>query len=102
MVGQLKRLRFRRESARVHERLSRRSDYWRGTVCGRTHRIGGWLIVLLGIFMLVGTPFLEVRWTVAGLLIGAVGIVVWSMVYSYLVWPEDPDKIPPGRTLPAD
>jgi uncharacterized membrane protein len=68
----------------------------------RTHRIGGWLFLLLGATTLVAAPLLGPRATTWQLVGGAAAIGVWSMIYSYLVWRTDPHKVAPAGTLPAD
>jgi uncharacterized membrane protein len=68
----------------------------------RTHRVGGWLFVLLGVTVLVAVPVLGPRALRYVIPIGIGGILVWAFVYSYLVWRTDPDKLPPADTLPAD
>jgi uncharacterized membrane protein len=68
----------------------------------RSHRVGGWLFVLLGVAILLAVPMLGPRSVRYILPIGIGGILVWSFVYSYLVWRTDPDKLPPADTPPAD
>lgn len=68
----------------------------------RTHRVGGWLFILEGLFLMVVSPFIEARTAIGVLVAGGIGIVIWSMVYSHLVWKHDPDKIPPADTMPAE
>lgn len=68
----------------------------------RTHRVGGWLFVLLGVTVLVAVPVLGPRALRYVIPIGIGGILVWAFVYSYLVWRTDPDKLPPADTPPAD
>ena len=68
----------------------------------RTHRIGGWLMVLLGMSILIVTPLLDGRQAMRFLIGGSVGLAIWGMVYSYFVWRTDPDKVPPAGTSPAD
>ncbi len=63
----------------------------------KTHRLGGWLFVLLGLLMisagLIGHPmFLKTL-----IPIGVVGVVLVTFVYSYLVWKKDPQKQTIGR-----
>jgi uncharacterized membrane protein len=67
----------------------------------RTHRLGGWLFLLVGLATLVsGAISAPVAFYV---LMGGLGLtVVWTVVYSYVVWRGDPDKVPPAGTLPAD
>ena len=58
----------------------------------RTHRLVGWLFVLLRI-VLIGTGLLGMPQLVFGVTIGGVIVVlVVSFVYSYLVWKADPDR----------
>jgi len=68
----------------------------------RTHRAGGWLFILLGVTILVSVPTLGPRSLQYVIVIGIGGILIWSLVYSYLVWRTDPHKTPPADTLPPD
>lgn len=67
----------------------------------RTHRLGGWLFLLLGLtFILDG---LTARgWATRYLLGGVLAMVVILFGYSYFVWRGDPDKVPPAGTQPGD
>lgn len=67
----------------------------------KTHRLGGWVFILLGIG-LMATAALPASWTPAVILTGLVGFTLWMLLYSYLVWRTDPDKVPPTGTLPAE
>ena len=67
----------------------------------RTHRVGGWLFMLTGMATILASfvsSHLAFWIVIAGAISGTVGLVV----YSYLQWRQDPDKIPPAGTLPAD
>jgi uncharacterized membrane protein len=67
----------------------------------RTHRLGGWLFMALGVLFAVTGAFKLGRF--GFVVIGAVlAVVVILFVYSYLVWRGDPEKQPPAGTLPAD
>jgi uncharacterized membrane protein len=68
----------------------------------RTHRIGGWLFILQGLALMMLVPFFEPRLAFRVLIAGAVTIALWSLVYSYIVWRGDPDKVPPAGTTPAE
>lgn len=65
----------------------------------KTHRLAGWLFMALGLAMaacgLVAAPWI---WIATGIL--ATVAVVWIVVYSYLVYRSDPDRITPAGTLP--
>ncbi len=67
----------------------------------RTHRAGGWVFVLVG-FATVASAFIGSRVAFFVLTTGLVGGSVGLVVYSYLVFRRDPDKLPPAGTLPAD
>jgi uncharacterized membrane protein len=66
----------------------------------RTHRVGGWVFVIEGLVFMAAS-LIQAAWAfyaaLSLLLVGVLGIVV----YSYLVWRGDPDKVPPADTLPA-
>lgn len=67
----------------------------------RTHRLGGWLLVALGL-ALAAAAVVSSRAAVAVLIGGPAVTTLWLVVFSYLVWPRDPDKVPPAGTWPAD
>lgn len=66
----------------------------------RSHRVGGWVFVFGGLGFLVaglvGRPWL----LVAVMVLFGAGLVA-TMVYSWWVWKNDPDKVPPAGTRPA-
>ncbi len=67
----------------------------------RTHRAGGWVFTLVGLATVVATlvfPHASFWILLVGLIGGSIGLVI----YSYFLWRQDPDKIPPAGTLPAD
>jgi uncharacterized membrane protein len=57
----------------------------------KTHRLGGWLFVLMGL-ALIALGFLEPGLTAVAVPALAVGSVVVLYAYSYLVWRGDADK----------
>ena len=67
----------------------------------RTHRAGGRLFVLLGL-LTIATTFLPPPWNVALFLGPLVMATLWLVIYSYLIWRRDPDRVPPSGTTPAD
>jgi uncharacterized membrane protein len=56
----------------------------------KTHRLGGWLFVIIGLGMVISAPFQEkiVFYVLGGL---GVAFILFLYVYSYLVWKRDPD-----------
>lgn len=69
-----------------------------GESWNRTHRVGGWVFVGLGLVTMItgiAIPGRSILVMVALILGATVGLAV----YSYVVWRGDPDKVPPaGRT----
>lgn len=68
----------------------------------KTHRLAGWLFALAGLIFLVlaliGNMVLSVP-----LLFGTIGLVaIVPVVYSYFVWRNDPERVPPSGTLPGE
>jgi uncharacterized membrane protein len=65
----------------------------------RTHRLAGWVFIFGGIAIMAA----GVLQTAAAVSVAAgvmiVGVVS-AVVYSYLVWRTDPDRVPPAGTLP--
>jgi uncharacterized membrane protein len=66
-----------------------------------THRLAGWVFVAGGIALMaagaIGRP------VAIGIAFGLLGVgVSFTIVYSYLVWRSDPDRVPPAGTLPAN
>jgi uncharacterized membrane protein len=58
----------------------------------RTHRLGGYLFMALGLAMVLSALLLPPQafvWLILGGLLGTVAVLVG---YSYLVWRDDPDR----------
>lgn len=66
----------------------------------KTHRLGGWLFVVVGL-VFISSGFVGSAWAIVAGLVVAAGCVLWLVVYSYLVWRSDPRKIPAIETSPA-
>jgi uncharacterized membrane protein len=66
----------------------------------RTHQVGGWVFVFGGIaFMAAGLVHRPWAMMCAGVLFAAGLLAI--IVYSFVVWRNDPDKVPPAGTSPA-
>ena len=67
----------------------------------KTHRAGGWVFVAGGVlFLAAGAVARPWATMTAAIVIGAG--VLGLVVYSYMVWRDDPDRVPPAGTLPAN
>jgi uncharacterized membrane protein len=65
----------------------------------KTHRLAGRLFVVLGCaFAVYG--FLQNAWMLTVLIALGVASLSWVVVYSYLVWRHDPDRLSPAGTSP--
>ena len=66
----------------------------------RTHRVGGWMFMILGATFAVSVLFpivVGAALTAAVVVVIAIGLTI----YSFVLWRADPDKIPPAGTLPG-
>lgn len=66
----------------------------------KTHRLGGRLFIVMGLAF-IAAGIARSPWTFIAAAAIAIGSVIWMLVYSYLVWRDDPDKLPPAGTLPG-
>lgn len=57
----------------------------------RTHRMGGWLFIVMGLVMIV-VGLIEPELMAAVVLATTLGSVVVMFAYSYLEWRKDPDR----------
>ncbi|MGC9363635.1 MAG: SdpI family protein [Fidelibacterota bacterium] len=60
----------------------------------KTHRLGGWLFVIVGFLIVLSSLLAAGETTMIILLSGVFGIVIGTFTYSYLIWKRDPDKLP--------
>jgi uncharacterized membrane protein len=67
----------------------------------RTHRVAGWIMVLWGL-VTYAAVLLPIPWGFAVFFSTIVLGTVWLVIYSYLVWRRDPDRIPPAGTTPGE
>ncbi|MGE5175577.1 MAG: SdpI family protein [Hyphomicrobiales bacterium] len=67
----------------------------------KTHRLGGWVYIGIGVLLLL-VGVIRREWSVYAIIFGAGGGTLWVLVYSYLVWRRDPNRVPPAGTSPAD
>jgi uncharacterized membrane protein len=65
----------------------------------KTHRLGGWLFIATGVVVLV-TGLLAMWWSIVAMLAMMGVAVVTMVVYSYVVWKNDPERGPPTFSAP--
>lgn len=56
----------------------------------KTHRLGGRLFVLLGLAMVISAAFANGMVTFVVMFAGIIGMLLWTLIYSYIVWKQDP------------
>jgi len=67
----------------------------------KSHRLAGWVFVFGGALMLAA-GLSGAQWLQIAALVGFFGGLIGAVVYSYVVWKRDPDKVPPAGTTPAE
>ncbi len=65
----------------------------------KTHRLGGRLFILMGLAF-IAAGIARAPWALIMAVAIMIGSIVWMFVYSYVVWRDDPNKLPPAGTLP--
>ncbi len=65
----------------------------------KTHRLGGRLFIVMGLAF-IAAGIARAPWATIVAVAIMVGSIVWMFVYSYVVWRNDPNKLPPAGTLP--
>lgn len=68
----------------------------------KTHRLGGWLFVAGGLVSMAAGLALPAEWSVGVLLGSGLVVSLACVVYSWVVWRADPEKLPAAGTLPAE
>ncbi|MCH9656959.1 MAG: SdpI family protein [Planctomycetes bacterium] len=66
----------------------------------KTHRASGWLFILMGL-SITAAGLIRSQWAYLGMFAVIVICFFWMVFYSYLVWRNDPDRIPPAGTTPG-
>lgn len=67
----------------------------------KTHRLAGWLFIAMGIAM-GSVGFIPSPWMMALAIAVNVIAILWMVVYSYLVWRNDPDRLPATSISPEN
>ena len=66
-----------------------------------THRAASWIFMLLGLATFPAA-FLPAPWSLAAVFGSLLLGTVWLLLYSYVLWRRDPDRVSPSGTTPAD
>jgi uncharacterized membrane protein len=66
----------------------------------RTHRLGGWAFIGIGL-MMMATCIVAQSCFVTLTVVFTAAVLIALVVYSYLTWKRDPDRVPPAGRLPA-
>jgi len=66
----------------------------------KTHRLAGWLFMFMGALFFV-LLFVPNAWALVAVVSIDVLCAVWIIVYSYLVYRDDPHRMPPAGTSPS-
>jgi uncharacterized membrane protein len=66
----------------------------------KTHRLAGWLFMLMGLLFIVLT-FKPSWWMFATVLAIDAACIIWMVVYSYIVYRSDPQRTSPAGTSPG-
>ena len=65
----------------------------------KTHRLAGWLFMLMGVLFFPVRAVSKRRGSLIAMLVIDALCVVWMIVYSYLVYRNDPQRTPPAGTV---
>ena len=66
----------------------------------QTHRLAGWLFLAMGLAV-AACGFAQTSWMVAVATTLVIVSMVWIVVYSYVVWRDDPERLAPAGTSPT-
>jgi immunity protein, SdpI family len=66
----------------------------------KTHRLAGWLFIFMGLLCFLIAFFQNIWMLVAVLVIDGL-CAIWMVIYSYLVYRNDPHRTPPAGTSPS-
>jgi uncharacterized membrane protein len=66
----------------------------------KTHRLAGWLFILMGL-LFFPVALIQTTWALMAMLVIDAVCIAWMVVYSYLVYRNDPQRTPPAGTSPS-
>jgi uncharacterized membrane protein len=65
----------------------------------KTHRLAGWLLMLMGL-LLAALAVFRTTWMLILMVVVDVVCLAWMVIYSYLVYRRDPNRISPAGISP--
>ncbi len=66
----------------------------------KTHRLAGRLFVVIGCSV-IAYGFFQNGWMLAVVLGMSAAMLLWVVIYSYVIWRNDPDRLSPAGTSPS-
>ena len=66
----------------------------------KTHRLASWLFILMGA-LFFPVALLQTTWSIVTMFVIDGLCLAWTIVYSYLVYRNDPHRTPPADTSPS-
>jgi uncharacterized membrane protein len=66
----------------------------------KTHRLAGWLFILMGL-SIAAAGIIQTLWAFVLMIAFIVFCLVWMIIYSYLIYRDDPNRISPASSWPA-
>ncbi len=66
----------------------------------KTHRLAGWLFIGMGLAV-AAYGFVQTLWMLVVAATVSVVSLSWMVIYSYLVWRDDPERLSPAGTSPS-
>jgi uncharacterized membrane protein len=67
----------------------------------RTHRLAGWMFILMGL-LFFPVALIQTTWALIAMLVIDACLIAWMVLYSYLVYRNDPHRTPPAGTSPSN
>jgi uncharacterized membrane protein len=68
----------------------------------KTHRLAGWLFLAMAL-LIAALGTIQTTWMFIVMLVGNGACILWMIVYSYLIYRDDPDRnSPPGASARSE
>jgi uncharacterized membrane protein len=66
----------------------------------KTHRLAGWLFILMGL-SIAAAGIIQTLWAFVLMIAFIVFCLAWMIIYSYLIYRDDPNRISPAGIWPT-